>query len=88
MSEVARRKQCEKEQMHVWIMYGVCPGRLVHGNIEGFDMMCGVVQVILADEKICAKERYRKCTLKGWKARFERMQAKAMQILAAESVQA
>jgi len=66
--------------------YGVCSRRLVHGNIEGFDMMCGVVQVILTDEKLYAKERYRKCTLCGWKARFERMQAKAMQILATESV--
>ena len=65
--------------------YGVCPGRLVHGNIVGFDMRCGVVQVILANEKICAKERYRKCTLNEWQARFERMQAKAMQFSAVEA---
>jgi len=39
-----------------------------------FDMVCGVVQVILANETICAKERYRKCTLNERKARFERKQ--------------
>jgi hypothetical protein len=55
--------------------YGIYPGRLVHGNIVDFDMVCGVVQVILAKETICAKEWYRKCTLNEWKARFERIQA-------------
>ena len=42
----AKRNRCVMD-------YGICPGRLAHGNIEGFDMMCGVVQVILADEKMC-----------------------------------
>jgi len=67
--------------------YGLYPGQLVHGDIVDFDLVCGVVQVILANETICAKERYRKCTLNERKARFERIQATAMQVLTASSVQ-
>ena len=34
-------------------VYGLwrAPGRLVHGNIVGFEMRCGVVQVISAYER-------------------------------------
>lgn len=69
-SHTCQKSRVDNDAKRDRCVYGLwrMPGGLVHGNIVGFDMMCDVVQVILANEKICAKERYRECTLNGWKA--------------------